>query len=180
MILMPHKIAKGLVQVYTGNGKGKTTAALGLALRAVGKGLNVYMIQFMKGDIEYGEITAAKKMENFEIIQMGRPDFVDKNNPADIDIELANEALEHATVILASEKYDIVILDEINVAMDWKLIEVDKVIELIKIKPEHIELVLTGRYAPQVIIDIADLVTEMIEIKHPYNDGIEARDGIEH
>jgi cob(I)alamin adenosyltransferase len=177
---MSSKISKGLVQVYTGTGKGKTTAALGLALRAVGKGLKVYMIQFMKGDIEYGEITTAKNMENFEIIQIGRPDFVDKSNPAEIDIKLANEALDHAREMISSDKYDIVILDEINVAVDWKLIKVDKVIELIKTKPEHVELVLTGRYAPQEIIDIADLVTEMQEIKHPYNDGVEARDGIEH
>lgn len=177
---MSHKISKGLVQVYTGAGKGKTTAALGLALRAVGKGLKVYMIQFMKGDIEYGEITTAKSMENFEIIQIGRSEFVDKNNPAEIDIELANKALEHAKEIIASGDYDIVILDEINVALDWKLIDLEKVIDLIKSKPEHIELVLTGRYAPQEIIEVADLVTEMQEIKHPYNDGVEARDGIEH
>jgi cob(I)alamin adenosyltransferase len=168
------------VQVYTGTGKGKTTAALGLALRAVGKGLKVYMIQFMKGDIEYGEITTAKKMENFEIVQIGRPDFVDKSNPAEIDIKLAHDALDHAREIIGSNKYDIVILDEINVAMDWKLIETEKVLELIKSKPDHIELVLTGRYAPQEIIEIADLVTEMQEIKHPYNDGVEARNGIEH
>jgi cob(I)alamin adenosyltransferase len=134
----------------------------------------------MKGDIEYGEITTAKKMENFEIVQIGRPDFVDKNNPAEIDIKLANDALEHAHEIINTNDYDIVILDEINVAMDWKLIEVDKVIDLIKSKPDNLELVLTGRYAPQEIIDIADLVTEMQEIKHPYNDGVEARDGIEH
>lgn len=177
---MSSKISKGLVQVYTGTGKGKTTAALGLALRAVGKGLKVYMIQFMKGDIEYGEITTAKKMENFEIIQIGRPEFVDKNNPAEIDIELANKALEHAREIIACGDYDIVILDEINIALDWKLIDLEKVIDLIKSKPENIELVLTGRYAPQEIIEIADLVTEMKEIKHPYNDGVEARDGIEH
>ena len=177
---MSPKISKGLVQVYTGTGKGKTTAALGLALRAVGKGLKVYMIQFMKGDIEYGEISTAKKMENFEIVQIGRPDFVDKSNPAEIDIKLANEALDHAREIINGNNYDIVILDEINVAVDWKLIEVEKVIDLIKTKPEHVELVLTGRYASQEIIDIADLVTEMQEIKHPYNDGVEARDGIEH
>lgn len=177
---MSSKIAKGLVQVYTGTGKGKTTAALGLALRAVGKGLKVYMIQFMKGDIEYGEIITAKNMENFEIVQIGRPEFVDKNNPAEIDIKLANDALDHAREIISSNNYDIVILDEINVAVDWKLIEVENVIELIKTKPEHVELVLTGRYAPQEIIDIADLVTEMQEIKHPYNDGVEARNGIEH
>ncbi len=177
---MAPKVTQGLIQVYTGTGKGKTTAALGLALRAVGKGLKVYMIQFMKGDIEYGEITTAKKLANFEIIQIGRPDFVDKANPAEIDIELANKALDHAREIINAEQYDIVILDEINVALDWKLIELEKVLDLLRSKPEHLELVLTGRYAPSELIEIADLVTEMKEIKHPYNDGVEARDGIEH
>ena len=177
---MSSKIQKGLVQVYTGTGKGKTTAALGLAVRAIGKGLKVYMIQFMKGDIEYGEIATARGLENFEIIQIGRPEFVDRDNPAEIDIKLANDALDHAREIIDSKKYDIVILDEINVALDWKLLELAKVMDVIRSKPESVELVLTGRYAPEEIIELADLVTEMKEIKHPYKNGIEARDGIEH
>ena len=170
----------GFVHVYTGTGKGKTTAALGLGLRALGKGLTIHMIQFMKGDIEYGEISAVKKLDGFSIEQFGRPDFVDRNNPAKIDIELAQKGLERAKDILASTNFDLVILDEINVALDWKLIELDDVIELIKNKPKNVELILTGRYAHPKIIEMADLVTDMQEVKHPYHEGVLARDGIEH
>ena len=173
----------GLVQLYTGDGKGKTTAALGQALRAVGHGFKVYMIQFMKGDIEYGEIKALKAIKSirtFEIVQMGRPEFVDRENPAQIDIELANKALEHSFEIVTSGKYDMVILDEINVALDWGLIELSDVMDLIKKKPDNVELILTGRYAPIELIKAADLVTEMKEVKHPYNRGVKAREGIEH
>ena len=170
----------GFVHVYTGTGKGKTTAALGLGLRALGKGLKIHMIQFMKGDIEYGEISAVRNLDGFSIEQFGRPDFVDRNNPAEIDIELAQKGLERAKEILAGKKYDLVILDEINVALDWKLIELDDVVELIKNKPKKVELILTGRYAHPKIIELADLVTDMQEVKHPYQVGVLARDGIEH
>ena len=169
-----------MIQVYTGDGKGKTTAALGLGLRALGKGLKIYMIQFMKGDIEYGEISAVRELKGFSIEQFGRPDFVDRDNPAKIDIELARKGLERAKEILAGKKYDLVILDEINVALDWKLIELDDVVELIKNKPKNVELVLTGRYAHPKIIEMADLVTDMQEVKHPFQTGVLARDGIEH
>ena len=170
----------GLVQVYTGTGKGKTTAALGLGLRALGKGFNVYMIQFMKGDIEYGEITATRKLDGFTIEQFGRPDFVDQNNPAKIDIEFAKAALARAKEILVENKHDILILDEINVALEWNLLECDEVIRVIRSKPENIELILTGRHAHPKIIELADLVTDMQEIKHPFQKGILAREGIEH
>ncbi len=170
----------GLVQVYTGTGKGKTTAALGLGLRAIGKGFKVIMIQFMKGDIEYGEITAARRIDGFVIEQYGRPDFVDKENPDKIDIEFAQKALKRAKEVIQKKKYDIVILDEVNVAIDWKLISVNEVLEIIKNKPKNIELILTGRYAHPKVLERADLVTEMLEIKHPYQKGILARDGIEH
>jgi cob(I)alamin adenosyltransferase len=170
----------GLIQVYTGSGKGKTTAALGQGLRALGKGFKVYMIQFMKGDIEYGEITAVRKLDNFIIEQFGRPDFVNRENPEQIDIDFAEKGLERAKKIINENMYDMIILDEINVAIDWKLITLENVIDLIKNKPKNVELILTGRYAHQKIIDLADLVTEMKEIKHPYQQGILARDGIEH
>jgi len=171
----------GLVQVYTGDGKGKTTAALGLALRACGQGLKSYVIQFMKGEIYYGELGAAKKLPDdcLTITQMGRPDFVSKENPEPIDVELARKALELARELIEENKHDIVILDEVNVAMDFGLISVGDVLELIDKKPPDMELVLTGRYAPKAIIDRADLVTEMKEIKHPYHQGISARVGIE-
>jgi len=169
----------GKVQVYTGNGKGKTTAALGLAMRAVGKGFKVYMIQFMKGKINYGELATAEKLDGFTIRQVGRPDFVDRKNLDPIDIKMANEGLTYAREIMQAGEHDILILDEVNCAIDWGLVKVEDVIALVKEKPENLELVLTGRYAPDELIELADLVTEMKEVKHPYQDGTEARDGIE-
>jgi cob(I)alamin adenosyltransferase len=170
----------GLVQVYTGDGKGKTTAALGLALRACGHGLSVYMIQFMKGDIEYGELKAAQWIPKLTIIQFGRPDFVNRENPLDVDIEFANKALIHAKDIISSKNHDIVILDELNVALDFKLVDVKDVLTLIDTKPKNVELIITGRNAPKEILDRADLITNMENIKHPYDSGITARCGIEH
>lgn len=167
-----------LVQVYTGNGKGKTTAALGVAVRAAGHGFKVYMIQFMKGRINYGELETAKSIPNFEIKQFGRPEFVSKENPDPQDVKLAQEGFEHANSIVLSQKYDIVILDEINVAMDFKLIPVEDVVTLIKNRPNSVELILTGRNCPREIVKIADYVTEMLEIKHPYAKGTSARKGI--
>ena len=171
---------KGLVQVYTGNGKGKTTASIGLAIRACGHGLKSYMIQFMKGEIYYGELGTAERLSDcLTITQMGRPDFVNRENPEPVDIELAKKALELSREIVEGGEYDIVILDEVNVALDFKLIELSEVLDIIDKKPPHVELVLTGRYAPKEIIDRADLVTEMVEIKHPYMKGIGSRIGIE-
>lgn len=172
-------LQRGLVQVYTGDGKGKTTAALGLALRAAGQGLNVYIIQFMKGWAHYGELTALEHQPNIILRQFGRPDFVDKEKPKPIDIQLARKALRHAQEIVASERYDLVILDEVNVALDYGLIDLDEVIALIENKPRKVELVLTGRYAHPRLIELADLVTEMVEVKHPYRQGMEGRRGIE-
>ncbi len=174
------KLKKGFVQVYTGDGKGKTTAAIGLAMRAIGNGLKVYMIQFMKGQIFYGELKIARMHSpDFVIKQCGRPDFVNPKNPDSIDIKMANEAIEYARNVLRSGEYDIVILDEINVALKFGLIKLEDVIELIKNKPSHVELILTGRYAHPQVIELADLVTEMKQVKHYYEKGIEAREGIE-
>lgn len=167
-----------LVQVYTGNGKGKTTAAIGLAVRACGHGFTVHMIQFMKGRINYGELETAKLIPNFEIKQFGRPEFVSKENPDPVDIKLAQKGFEHAQKVIFSQKYDIVILDEINVAMDFNLISQDEVLTLIEERPKTVELVLTGRHCPREIVRIADYVTEMLEIKHPYSEGTLAREGI--
>ena len=174
------RLARGMVHVYTGNGKGKTTAALGLALRALGWGLKVYMIQFMKGDPEYGELQAVKNLPNFVIRQYGRPDFVDRKNPSQEDLRLAQEGLAHAQEIVAMGQYDLVILDEINVALNFKLIDLQEVLRLIDGKPQETELVLTGRYAPQQIVQAADLVTEMREVKHYFQLGRKPRNGIEH
>lgn len=170
----------GLVQVYTGDGKGKTTASIGLAIRAVGRGFKVLMIQFMKGDTEYGEINAAKDIEGFDIVQFGTPDFVDKENPKQIDIDEAQKALAFAKDKFEEGKYDIIILDEVNVALEWNLIKVEDVVKLVKEKPEKLELILTGRYAKPEIIELADLVSEVKEVKHPYQKGTMARDGVEH
>ena len=174
------KYRRGLVQVYTGNGKGKTTAAFGQALRAIGQGYNVFVLQFMKGR-KYGEFIAAKKyLPNLTIRMSGLDSFVMRDNPAAIDIELAQKGLDVARKAIMSGKYDMVILDEINVALDFKLIDLKDVIKLLKNKPPAINLILTGRYAPAEIIKLADTVSEVKEIKHHYNAGIKDRAGIEY
>jgi len=174
------KLEKGLVQVYTGNGKGKTSAAFGVALRAVGRGLKVYVIQFIKGGFDYGETYVVDKLPNLRLKAFGRGKFVTARPPEKEDIRLAEEALGLATNIIESGEYDVVILDEVNVALSLRLLDLEKVVKLVGSKPPDIELVLTGRNAPQEIIEIADLVTEMKEVKHPYNKGFEARKGIEY
>lgn len=174
------KLDKGLIQVYTGNGKGKTTSALGLALRAVGHEFKVCIIQFLKGGGPYGEQIAAKKLAPYlTIIQTGRDGWIRKGTPAPEDIELARKGLSLAADALTGNDYDLVILDEINNAVHYRLICVDDVLDLIKRKPEKVELVLTGRNAHEKVIESADLVTEMREIKHYYKKGVQARDGIE-
>ncbi|MBC8527051.1 MAG: cob(I)yrinic acid a,c-diamide adenosyltransferase [Candidatus Cloacimonetes bacterium] len=169
-----------MIQIYTGNGKGKTTAALGLALRAVGHGLKVVMIQFMKGKINYGELESAKLLPNFTIEQYGRPDFVNPENPDKIDIDLAKQAIKRAKEVIKSQKFDMVILDEINVAISFGLIELNEVIRLIKQTPKKIELILTGRYMQEGLEKYADLISEIREIKHHFQKGIPARKGIEY
>jgi cob(I)alamin adenosyltransferase len=171
---------KGLVIVITGNGKGKTTAAFGQALRAIGQGYNVFVVQFMKGR-KYGEfIAAGKYLPNLTIRMSGLDSFVMRNNPAAVDIELAQKGLDIARESIRSGKYDMVILDEINVALDFKLIDLKEVIKLIKNKPAGLDLILTGRYAPKEIIKLADTVSEIKEIKHHYAAGIKDRAGIEY
>ena len=171
-------LEKGLIHVYSGNGKGKTTAAIGLGVRATGDGLKVYMIQFMKGR-RYSEIDALDHIPNFTVIQFGRDQFVSKENPEKIDVDLAKEGFEHAKMIINKGEHDLVILDEINVAVDYNLIPLKDVLKLIEEKPKNVELVLTGRYAHQDIVKQADLVSEILEIKHPYQDGLESRKGID-
>ncbi|ABQ26215.1 cob(I)yrinic acid a,c-diamide adenosyltransferase [Geotalea uraniireducens Rf4] len=174
------KLEHGYIQVYTGNCKGKTTAALGLALRAAGREMMVCMVQFMKGGGPYGEHLAAERLAPYlTIIQTGREGWVDKDNPHPEDVRLAREALVTAKEALTGGRYDIVILDEINGAVSFGLIGVDDVLELMRSKPAHVELVLTGRNADEKIIEAADLVTEMREIKHYYKAGVPARIGIE-
>jgi len=174
------RLEQGLVQVYTGNGKGKTSAAFGLALRAMGRGLKVYVVQFIKGGFDYGELYVVDKLPNLKLKAFGRGRFVTEKPPNKEDVKLSEEALALAEQVVKNGEYDIVILDEINVALNLKLISLEKVLELIKNKPKHVELILTGRYAPSEIIETADLVTEMKEVKHPFNKGYKAREGIEY
>jgi cob(I)alamin adenosyltransferase len=169
-----------MIQIYTGNGKGKTTAALGLGMRAVGHGLQVIMIQFMKGKISYGELEAAKSLPGFTIEQYGRPDFVNPEQPDKEDIRLAREGFQRAQEVIASKAYDIVILDEIIVAVSFGLIDVSGVIELIKGTPADMELVLTGRYLPPELEEYADLISEIKETKHYFHKGTKSRQGIDY
>ena len=175
---MPER--RGTVQVYTGDGKGKTTAALGLALRAAGHGFTIYVIQFMKGSPNYGELSSSSKLPGFVIEQMGRDEFVDRKNPASIDIDLARKGLSRAREVLIGGRHDVVILDELNVALDFGLVTLEDVLGLIEARPPHVELILTGRSAHPEVIKAADLVSEILNIKHHYNEGVEAREGIEY
>jgi cob(I)alamin adenosyltransferase len=171
-------LKKGYIHVYTGPGKGKTTAALGLGIRAAGAGMKVHMVQFMKGR-RYSEIDTIEKIKDFTITQHGRDEFVSKENPDKVDIDLAQEGFKYSKEIVNNGKYDMIILDEINVAVDFSLISLKEIIKLLEGKPEKLELILTGRFAHPEIVRYADLVTEMLEIKHPYQQGVEARKGID-
>ena len=172
--------SRGLVQVYTGSGKGKTTAALGLVMRSLGHGARVSIVFFMKGDYPYGELSTLSKLPNVDFQLFGHEHFVDPRDVKEEERDQARQALQSARAALGSGKYDIVILDEINVASAWKLIDVGDVVKLIDSKPSNVELVLTGRYADERIMERADLVTRMEEVKHPYQQKIAARKGIEY
>ncbi len=170
----------GLVQVFTGDGKGKTSAALGIAVRAAGHDLRVHITFFMKGDYPYGEQKTLVLLPNISVARFGSLEFVDPANVKPEEKEQARLALEDAERAVRSGNFDLVILDEVNVATAWKLIDVKDVIRLIEKRPENVELILTGRYADKDVIALADLVTEMKEIKHPYWKGIPSRKGIDY
>jgi len=169
---------KRLLHIYTGNGKGKTTAALGLCMRAAGRGWSALVVQFMKG-MDYGELNSFASVPGVAIEQYGREGFVDKCHPDSGDPGRAARALERARGALASGEYDLVVLDEVNVAIEFKLLRPVDVVAALQERHPRTEAVCTGRYAPDEILAIADLVTEMREIKHPYAQGIAAREGIE-
>jgi cob(I)alamin adenosyltransferase len=178
----PSPEERGLVIVYTGKGKGKTTAALGIVLRAVGHGYKVGMIQFIKGEWYYGELTSSKRLEpEFELIVAGKGfvGIIDDDHPIEDHQKAAAQALAVAREKLASGRYDVLILDEINYAVKLNLITEQDVLDLIKSRPQKTTLVITGNYAPEKVIEAADLVTEMREIKHPYKAGIKAKKGID-
>jgi cob(I)alamin adenosyltransferase len=167
-----------MVQIYTGTGKGKTTASLGLICRALGNNFKVCLIQFMKRNADYSEIKFLSKQDNLEIHQFGTPNFVNPEKPEEVDFEEADKAYKKAKEILESGKYDLVVIDEINVAVSWKLLPLEKQLELMDIKGRA-EIVMTGRYADPEVVKRAHLVTEMLEIKHYYTLGKDARKGIE-
>ena len=169
---------KGYVQVYTGNGKGKTTAALGLSIRALGAGKKVFIGQFAKSKY-YSELeTIEKLLKNITIKQFGMGCFIFEK-PKDEDIQAAQNGLKEITSIIESDEYDVIIMDEVNIAVHYNLITADELISAINKRSERTEIIITGRYAKQEIMDFADLVTEMKEIKHYYQQGVQARVGIE-
>ena len=173
-------IGKGYIQVYTGNGKGKTTASLGLAVLAAGHCLKTVIIQFMKGLIDYGELKGVAMLSPLVTIHpAGRDTFVDRGSPDPEDVRLARDGWELAKETILGGKADIVVLDEINCAVDFGLLPVGEVLDLLRRKPDGMEIVLTGRGAPEEIVAAADLVTEMRRIKHYYDKGIDARVGVE-
>jgi cob(I)alamin adenosyltransferase len=173
------KLKQGLVQVFTGEGKGKTSAALGTVLRAAGHGLRVYIAFFMKGDYPYGENNTLSCLPGVTFARFGSREFIDPQHIKPEEREQAAKALASAREAMLSGEYDLVVLDEVNVAAAWSLITVKEVRQLIKNKPRNVELILTGRHADEEIIRLADLVTEMRNIKHPYDRGVKAREGIE-
>jgi cob(I)alamin adenosyltransferase len=173
---------RGLVIVYTGKGKGKTTAALGIVLRAVGHGYRVGMIQFIKGEWYYGELTSSKRLEpEFEMIAAGKGfvGIIDDDHPVEDHQQAAKQALAIAREKLTSGSYDVIILDEINYAVKLNLLSEKDVLDLIAARPQKTTLVLTGNYASESVVQAADLVTEMKEVKHPYQSGIKAKKGID-
>ncbi len=174
---------RGLIIVFTGDGKGKTTSALGVALRACGHNMKVAMLQFIKGSWHYGELESVKKLSpNFELIPLGKGfvGIIDDRLPREEHIKAAKEALGIAREKITSGNYRIVILDEINVAVRLNLIDIEDLLDLVKAKPEKLHLIITGRGADPKLIEVADMVTEMREIKHPYQKGIEAQRGIDY
>ena len=177
---MAHK-KFGAIQVYTGEGKGKTTAAIGAAIRALGHGKKVFMVQFMKANQKYGEIFVANKIKDFIILPYGRKCFINKScNITRKDRKLAQLGFSKTKEVASSNKYDILILDELNVAVDFGLLNVKDVLEFLKTKPEKLEIIITGRNAHPEIIRISDLVSEIKEVKHYYKKNIKVRKGIEY
>ncbi len=169
----------GLVQIYTGNGKGKTTAALGLALRAAGRDKTTLIVQFMK-KWDYGELHSIKNIPQITIKTFGTKDFVYKGKAKEIDFQEAKKAFAEGVEGVFSKQYDLVIFDELNVALDFGLLKIEEVIDFLKNRPKDVEIVITGRNAPEELMERADLITEMREIKHPFQKGIDARIGIEY
>lgn len=184
-LINPNWAKHGYIQVYTGDGKGKTTASLGLAMRALGRCWKVLIIMFMKGGDDYGELNSFRNLspeiaKNLTIIQAGADRIVYQSNKTDADISVVKEGWELAKRVIKNDEYNLVILDEANIAIDMGFIDLDEMIDVLKNKPEEMEIVLTGRNAKQEIVDIAHLVSEIKPIKHYWDTGIAARKGIEY
>lgn len=177
---MVKKKHRGLVQIFTGVGKGKTTAALGTILRASGQGLRVFIVFFLKGKYPYGEFSTLTMLPNVDVASFGLRCFIKQSRIKPEEIEQAVLALAAAREAMLGSKYDIIVMDEVNIALWYNLIALDDVVKLIEDKPPEIELILTGRYAEPKLVELADLVTEMVKLKHPYDQGIHARRGIEY
>ena len=177
---MSDKKRKGLIQIFTGNGKGKTTAALGTILRAAGHGFRIFIVFFMKGDYAYGEYNTLARLPNVEVSSFGFRKLTDPNNVKPEEKEQGKLALAAARDAVLGGNYDLVVLDEVNVALSYNLIEEVDVIRLLEDKPADVELILTGRHADNRLVEMADLVTEMVKVKHPFDRGIKARKGIEY
>ena len=170
----------GLVQVFTGNGKGKTSAALGVVMRCLGHGMRTHVTFFMKGEFPYGEQEVLARLPNVTFGRFGHVEFVDPQNVKPDEREQARQALEDARKAVMSGEYDLVVLDEVNVAAAWGLVDVEDVVALVEGKPERTEIILTGRYADERIVQLADLVTEMREVKHPFQKGVTSRKGMDY
>ncbi len=170
---------KGIVQIYTGDGKGKTSAALGAVLRAAGHNLRVYVVFFMKGKYSYGEFSTLSRLPGVQVASFGLRCFTDRKNIDPEEAKQAKMALAAARDAMLSGNYDLIVLDEVNISVYFKLIELDDVIQLINDRPKNVNLILTGRNADARIIALADLATEMVKLKHHYDKGVKARKGIE-
>ena len=172
---------RGLVSIFTGDGKGKTTAAIGTAVRAAGHGLRVFIVFFAKGDQFFnGEAKVLSRLPNVTIASYKHNGWIDKENVSPEDRELARAALSSAREAMLSGNYDLIVLDEINIAINYNLVSLDEMVKFINDKPANVELILTGRYAEPELVQMADLVTEMLMVKHPYTSGVKARKGIDY
>ncbi len=184
-LINPNWAKHGYIQIYTGDGKGKTTASLGLAMRALGRNWKVLIIMFTKGGNDYGELNSFRELspkisDNLKIIQAGLDRIVYINNETEEDIKLIKQGWEYAKKAIQNDEYQLIILDEANIAIDLGILDVDEVLEVLKNKPEEMEIVLTGRNAHPKVIEIAHLVSEIKPIKHYWDTGIAARKGIEY
>jgi cob(I)alamin adenosyltransferase len=173
-------LPQGLVNIFTGDGKGKTSAALGVVLRALGCGMKVCIIYFMKGGSPCNEQNILRQLPHIKLIITGQKNFVNPEKITDEDRKEAQKAIESARQAVTEGNFDVVVLDEINVAVAYNLVPVDDVVALIRNKPQNVELILTGRYANEKILNLADMVTEMKEVKHPYRQGVSARKGFDY